>query len=104
MDVNKKRIERLRQAMNENQVNAKELSKRTGLSESTISRILADQVVPRHKSFQLMADALHVDFVWLLGYDDNTYQLINIEKLTPANQNRLIAYYQALLDTQEDSE
>ena len=45
MDINKKRIERLRQAMNENQVNAKELSKRTGLSESTISRILADQVV-----------------------------------------------------------
>lgn len=103
MDINKKRIERLRQSMKDADINAKELSNRTGLSESTISRILAGQVVPRQGSFQKMADALKVDFVWLLGYDDNTYQLIELDKLTPANQNRLLAYYQALIDTQEDN-
>ena len=103
MDINKKRIERLRQSMKDADINAKELSNRTGLSESTISRILAGQVVPRQGSFQKMAAALHVDFVWLLGYDDNTYQLIELDKLTPANQNRLLAYYQALIDTQEDN-
>ena len=102
MDINKRRIERLRQSMKDNEVNAKELSRRTGLSESTISRILAGQVVPRQNSFQKMADALHVDFVWLLGYDDNNYQLIELERLTPANQSRLLAYYQALIDTQEE--
>lgn len=102
MDINKRRIERLRSAMESHDMNAKELAKGTGLSESTISRILAGQVVPRQKNFKKMADALNCDFVWLLGYDDSNDHLIEIEKLTPSNQTRLLAYYQALLDTQED--
>ena len=101
MDINQRRIERLRSSMESHDMNAKELSKRTGLSESTISRILAGQVVPRQKSFKLMADALNCDFVWLLGYDESNDHLIQIEKLTPSNQTRLLAYYQAVLDTQE---
>lgn len=101
MDVNKRRIERLRASMESHDMNAKELSKRTGLSESTISRILAGQVVPRQKSFQLMADALNCDFTWLLGYDESNDHLIQVEKLTPSNQIRLLAYYQALIDSQE---
>ena len=95
--------DRLRKAMNDNNLNSRELSKRCGLSEASISRYLLGQMEPKVDAIKKMADALNCDFVWLLGYDESNDHLIQIEKLTPSNQARLLAYYQALVDSQEDN-
>lgn len=102
MDINQRRIDRIKQSMLNIGINSKELAKRTGLSESAISRILSGEIVPRQKRFMALATALRVDYVWLMGYDESN--LIDIDKLTPANRARLRAYYQGLLDSQEGEE
>ena len=63
---------RLQQAINANQVNAKFVSKATGLSESTISRYLSHRMVPKTEHTMKIAKALHVDPLWLFGLDSQT--------------------------------
>lgn len=65
-------IERLKKAMTSSSLNARELSKRCGLSEGAISRYLSGKMEPRVPAVAKMAEALHVDPVWLLGIDDNS--------------------------------
>ena len=63
-------IERLKKTMAANRINARELSKRCGLSEGAISRYLSGKMEPRVPAIGKMAEALHVDPVWLMGYDE----------------------------------
>ena len=72
MDVKGRYIERMKSAMKDNNLNARELSKRCGLSEASISRYLSGSMTPRVKAISKMAEALRVDPVWLMGYDDIT--------------------------------
>lgn len=106
MDIKEVRINRIKDRMNELGLNSRELAKRSSVSESGISRILTGEIDPRLKTFVKIADALKCDYVWLMGYDDDENEtkhvIIEYEKLTPANQTRLLAYYQALIDSQED--
>ena len=102
MDINKRRIDRIKQSMLNLGINSKELAKRSGVSESTISRILSGKIIPRQKNLFAISKALHVDYVWLMGYDETNDHLIDLEKLTPSNREKLFAYYQGLVDSQED--
>lgn len=61
--------DRLRTAMNDNHLNARELSKKCGLSEASISRYLLGQMEPKVTAIRKMAEALHVDPVWLSGIE-----------------------------------
>lgn len=108
MEIRDRFINRLKKAMRDSEINARELSKRSGLSEGTVSRYLSGNMSPRVPAVGKLAEALHVDPVWLMGYDeepDLTLETedakIILEKLTPSNQARLLAYYQGLLDSQE---
>ena len=104
MDIKEIRIERIKQRMNELGINSRDLAKRSGISESGISRILSGEIDPRIKTFTKIADALRVDYVYLMGYElENKPTQIDLNRLTPSNQARLLAYYQALIDSQEDS-
>lgn len=101
--------DRLKKAMKENGINARELSKRSGVSESSISRYLLGQMEPRANAAARIANALHVDPVWLLGLaDDDTNEsavlTIELDRLTPANQAALIATYHALLNSQTEED
>lgn len=69
MMIQDKFIDRLKKAMRSRDVNARELARRSGLSEGAISRYLSGKMEPRVPAIGKMADALHVDPVWLLGYD-----------------------------------
>ena len=102
-------IERLKKTMAANQVNARELSKRCGLSEGAISRYLSGKMEPRIPAIGKMADALHVDPVWLMGYDepqvrtDEKRSLLDItltQGLNDQNVERLIAYANKLRELQ----
>ena len=108
MGIKEVRIERIKQKMNEHGLTNRELAKRTGISESGISRILSGEIDPRIRTFAKMAQALKTDETWLMGYDvdyvaDLDGAKVILERLNPTNQAKLLAYYQGLLDSQEDN-
>ena len=99
--------DRLNTAMKLRGMTATELSQKTGLNKSSVSRYLSGSVIPRSIAIGKMAQALHVNPAWVLGYDvpieDGTpFVHVDMDKLTPSNQDRLMSYYQALLDSQEE--
>lgn len=97
--------DRLKKAMNESGINARELAKRCGLSEATISRYLSGQMEPKALAVSRMAKALHVDPVWLMCLDDvkPDYEVeldstkILIEELTPSEKSEVERYIKFII-------
>lgn len=100
--------DRLREALKIRQMNAAELSEKTGINKSSVSRYLSGESIPRSLAIGKMADALHVNPAWILGYDvpmenGDPFVRVDLDALTKENQARLRAYYQALLDSQGEN-
>ena len=93
-------------ALDERNMLSVELARRSGINKGTISRYLRGEVIPKQNAIGAMAEALNVSPAWLMGYDltmDGKKKVeIDISKLTELNQAKLIAYYQALVDSQEN--
>jgi len=70
---------RLEQAMNEAGMTQAELSRKSGIPESTISSYRSGLYSPRNKKLYAMATAMNVSPSWLMGYDleinENTLDL-----------------------------
>ena len=109
--------DRLKKALEERQMTASELSKKSGIGKGSISKYLSGAVIPKQNAIGEMAKALNVSPAWILGFDvemksqkDRAQEISEaiftgkIQKLTVANQARLMSYYQALLDSQEDED
>ena len=99
--------DRLNEALKVRNMTAAELSKLTGLNKSSVSRYLSGSSIPRSLAIGNMARALHVNPAWVLGYNvpmeaEETEPTMDINKLSKENQARLMAYYQALIDSQEE--
>ena len=99
---------RLKETLELRSMTAADLAKLTGIQKSSLSRYLRGQNIPRGTAIAKMAAALDVTPSWLLGYDSpikptlpTPKPLIDMDKLTRTNKARLLAYYQALLDSQE---
>ena len=100
---------RLQEALDFKGWTGSDLAKRSGIGKGQISRYLHGQVIPKQSKIGAMADALGVSPAWLLGYDVNMkgealQPKIQLYKLSVENQARLLSYYQALLDTQEEKD
>lgn len=100
--------DRLNRALKMRNITAADLSRKTGINKSSISRYLTGESIPRTKQIGKIATALQVSREWLLGYDApleksgaQIKNQIDITQLTSDNLNRLLAYYQALVDSQE---
>lgn len=97
--------DRLNEAMKLRGMNGTELAKLTGLNKSSVSRYLSGNMIPRTDAIGKMASALKVSPTWVLGYnvtmDGEEIRDIDLDKLSDRNQEKLFAYYQALLDSQE---
>ena len=100
---------RLQEALDMRGMTAAELAVISGIQKSSLSRYLKGTNIPRGNAIAKMAAALDVTPSWLLGYDSPLKVSINVSKspidltkLTKTNKARLLAYYQALLDSQED--
>ena len=102
---------RLKQAMELRDISISELARLCGMPKSSISRYLRGMIIPKPKSIKCMARVLGVSPVWLLGYPADMVEqsspvkalsgdTIDVSKLTPPNQAKLIGYYQGLLDSQ----
>lgn len=61
--------DRLRQALEEAGMKQIELSRRTGLDRSAISRYLSGDYEPKQDAIHKMAKVLNVSEMWLWGYD-----------------------------------
>lgn len=66
IDTFQKRLEKALMIRNMKPV---ELHEKTGISESLISKYLSNNAIARQKKLTLLADALNVNEVWLMGYD-----------------------------------
>ena len=78
-----------------------------GLSTSTVATVFTrgisktniNTIIKICKALNISADELSNGRITYLS--DVTYPLIEFDKLSPDNQTRLLAYYQALIDSQE---
>jgi len=61
---------RLTQAMEDRGMKPADLSRKTGISKSSISRYMNDEYNPNATKLAIISQALDVNEVWLLGYDD----------------------------------
>lgn len=100
--------ERLREALELRQMTAAELSRRSGVDKGSISNYLKGKFIPKQSKVYDMARALDVSPSWLLGFavtiEGKAVADLDVEKLSKLNQAKLAAYYQALLDSQEDND
>lgn len=101
--------DRLKYALDEQNIKAARLAECCRIDKSAISKYLHGTIVPGPEKIVTMAIALRVSPLWLLGYDKELPDLATISKteidetrLTPRNREKLHAYYQGLLDSQGD--
>lgn len=60
---------RLKEAMNEKNISAIELSKRSGVGKSAISHYVNGRYCPQNRNAVLIADVLGVNPTWIMGFD-----------------------------------
>ena len=83
---------RLMEAMDKRNVTAAELSRKTSISESNISRYLSGTIEPKMRALLILADALNVSADWLAGNEteeNGSYEIYFGEK-------ELMSMYRAL--------
>lgn len=63
--------QRLVEAMADNKMRRTDISKKTGIPISTISRYVSGEILPRIDYTNRIANALNVNPMWLFGYEDS---------------------------------
>lgn len=71
MDILSKLSERLKDLMNEAEINALNLSKKISVDQSAIARVLRAERMPSLKTLIAFADFFHCSTDYLLGLSDN---------------------------------
>lgn len=69
--INEITAKRLLQAMTDANLTQKELSDKSGVSESSVSQYINGTHAPSNVSAGKLAEALNVSPVWLMGFDTN---------------------------------
>lgn len=96
--------ERICEAMKRLDVKPVELSRRTGISKSSISQYMSGYAAPKSDRIYLIAKALNVSEAWLIGYDEPMEKTPDIdyvvntstsENLTP-NEQIIIERYRSI--------
>ncbi|API89006.1 hypothetical protein BKP56_06945 [Marinilactibacillus sp. 15R] len=95
---------RLKIALNENNIKPIDLSKKTGIGKSSISDWLSGRYEAKQDKVFILAEALNVDEAWLMGLDvpmrkkDNIIDLYN--QLEVPRQKKVYNYAEAQLEEQ----
>lgn len=85
---------RLTMAMDGNSITAAQLSRKTGISEASISRYIAGSMEPKLTPLLVLADALNVTADWLSGSNDSFY-------IEVGNKELIMAYNALSLDSKK---
>ncbi len=83
---------RLEEALRIRNMKPVELHEKTGISESLLSKYLSGVAVARQRKLTLLADALNINEVWLMGYDvsmDRNLNKINTVPLYDLQQTEI---------------
>lgn len=67
MDI---RTQRLNEAFRASGMTQAELCKKTGITKGALSSYLSGRYFPKQKAIELLANALNVPIIYLMGYDD----------------------------------
>ncbi len=70
--MKEKFIERLNSILQKRNLSQADLSKMTGIRSSSISDWLNGKYEPKQDKISIIAEALNVSPVWLIGYDDTS--------------------------------
>ena len=71
--------ERLQLALDRNDMTAADLSRKTGISEASISQYLKGTVTAKQDKIYLISQALNVSPVWLMAFDDPDEHLQSLQ-------------------------
>ena len=91
---------RIREQMELQGLNKTDLALRSGLARSTVSRYVSDKIEPKQNAIGALAKALGVTPAYLMWGVVDDMEVVDLTQLTEANRVRLLAYYQALVDSQ----
>lgn len=93
---------RLRLALSIRGFTQKQLSDKTGISKSLISRYLSGDFEANGRRVYLLSEALHVSPTWLMGLD---VEMIETKKddITPPSKNIIIKDIVDLLEDQDEA-
>lgn len=100
---------RLREALDINDMTAAELSRRTGISEGSISQYLKGTVLAKQDKVYAISKTLSVSPEWLMAFDDPSPELLAEEvrivfnSLSPDRQEQALQYLHFLV-AQQDKE
>ena len=98
--------DRLKEALELRKMMPVELARKSGINKGSISKYLNGSNLPKQNNIGALAKALEVSPTWLMGYDVTMEREllpseIQLDKLTEENRTRILAYYPALIDSQE---
>lgn len=68
-------IDRIKKILNERNMSKAELSRLTGISNSSLSEYLSGKYEPKQDKIALIAKALQISPAWLMGFDDDEPEL-----------------------------
>lgn len=91
--------ERIEKLLSEKGITQRDLAKRIGIDETTISRIITGERKPRSEVIANIATALHTTSDYLLGIEETQNEEFNINKIT-----RLIARNSSKLSDKDRKE
>lgn len=92
--------DRLRIAMNEREMRPVELSKKTGIQDSTISQYLSGYAEPKQDKLILIANALDFNPCWLMGLDVPRQFETDTREISELDRAVLYAFNKADVGTQ----
>ena len=95
---------RLNIALNIRNMKATDLHRATGINKSSISQYLAGVVCPKQDRIYLLAKALNVNELWLMGHDvpmERTAVPSSSEEITQADKDLVYAYHNAPKNAQQ---
>lgn len=92
---------RLKEALKRKQMTQSELSKLTGINNSTISEYISGRYEPNRSRISEFAEILNVSEIWLMGYDVPIDRNVSTKKFAEP-KNDLISFFR--IDTSGLSE
>lgn len=98
---------RLQEALDMNRMTAAELSRRTGISEGSLSQYLKGTVLAKQDKVYAISKTLNVSPEWLMAFDDPGPELLAEEvrivfnSLSADRQNQALEYLHFLLNQQD---
>ena len=89
---------RLKQVMEELDINQSELVRRTGINKGALSSYISGRYIPKQRAIYALASALDVSEPWLMGYDVPKNRVEDSNSSLSPNEKKLLDIYRVLDD------